>query len=54
MTRRPIITASIEAPLSWQVRDTIATHGLAWAVRFYRLRAANPLTALEFRIFAGI
>ena len=46
MTGRPTV------PFSELVRDSIAAHGLAWAVRAYRVK--HGLTAFEFRIFAGI
>lgn len=39
-------------PFSTLVQNTIAVHGLAWSVRHYRVK--HGLTALEFRIFAGI
>lgn len=48
------LRATPECPMSWQVQDTIRAHGLSFAVRAYRVRARNPLTAFEFRIFAGI
>jgi len=37
---------------SRMVRDTIAEHGLQWAVRYYVKRHKIP--ARQFRIFAGI
>lgn len=37
---------------SEMMRDTIATHGLTWAVTYYRVK--HGLTAREFRIFSGI
>lgn len=37
---------TITYPLTHQMADTIRTHGLAWAVRYY----ANRIPARELRI----
>ena len=37
---------------SQMVQNTIETHGLRFAVRYYRVK--HGLTAMEFRVFAGI
>lgn len=41
-----------EVPFSELVRDTIATHGLRWAVEYYVKKHKIP--AKQFRIYAGI
>jgi hypothetical protein len=46
------MSGSLEFPFSQMVQDTIATHGLRWAVRYYCKR--HGLSAREFRIFSGI
>ena len=46
------LSGTIGCPFDTMVKDTIAVHGLAWAVHYYRVK--HGLTALEFRIFSGI
>lgn len=42
----------IDVPFSTLVQDTIAAHGLAWAVHYYCVK--HKLSGREFRVFAGI
>ena len=46
------LSGSLVFPFDQMVKDTIAAHGLAWAVRYYVVK--HKLTTREFRIFAGI
>ena len=55
MTTSPVtpnMSGHLTTPFTALVRSHIAAHGLRWAVRQYRVK--HGLTALEFRIFAGV
>ena len=55
MTTSPVtpnMSGRPTSPFSALVRNHIAAHGLRWAVQQYRVK--HGLTALEFRIFAGV
>ena len=46
------LRGSLAFPFDQMVKDTINTHGRAWAGRYYRVK--HGLSATEFRIFSGI
>jgi len=46
------LSGSLAFPFSAMVQDTIATHGLRFAVAYYVVK--HKLPARQFRIFAGI
>lgn len=47
---------TLTVPFTELVRDTIAAHGIGWALRYYCHGPSNRerISHREFRIFAGI
>lgn len=46
------MSGSVVFPFSEMVQDSIATHGLFWALDYYC--AQNNLSVWEFNIYAGL
>jgi hypothetical protein len=46
------LSGSLVFPFDQMVKDSIATHGLGWAVRYYVKKHGIP--SWQFRIYAGI
>lgn len=46
--KEKVMTGTLVYPLTEQIRDTIAAHGLRWAVQYYYKRIKD---VVQFRLF---